>query len=111
MKNQYLKHIDAWDKVKKEEIWEFRYVVLRFLLPRVKLFRKNYPYTPHPYSKEVFDKILDEMVEGFELELKEHKNFQANIVEPDYNVRMETYRKIDNAWRLLGEHISEMGGW
>jgi len=49
------------------ELWDLFYHHALWLLPRLKEFRRGNPCHPMHMTKEEWDSILDEMIDGFEI--------------------------------------------
>jgi len=53
-----------------EEIWNLESSFLEWIVPRLKLLKKNNISYPGYMTEEKWDKILDEMIDGFESNLE-----------------------------------------
>lgn len=49
------------------ELWSLDCTIASFIAPRLKAFRENSGDSPYDKSRTEWEKILDEMIEGFEI--------------------------------------------
>lgn len=73
---------DNWSEYEKQrieygfdesELWTLDATIAKFILPRLKMFRKYNYSTPDSINKVEWDHILDEMIIGFELIVSDRK--------------------------------------
>lgn len=85
------------------ETWNLDVTISKFIVPRLKRYKELNNGIPAQFkSKEEWDKILDEMIEGFELyEDKWRINTDQNLTNLD-----EYKRK--RAVKLLGEYYFDL---
>ena len=81
------------------DCWNLDHELAVWLVPRLKLFRKNsngcpaFLHNGKPATMEDWDRILGEMIEGFELKIKEWSEYDPVMS-----------RKIELAFRHLGHY-------
>lgn len=86
------------------ECWNLDITFSLFLIPRLKVFKElNDGYPARYNSKEEWDKILDEMIEGFEL----HSN-KFNWDTADANEENGNMAKAKKAIRLFQENFFDL---
>lgn len=77
------------------DLWSFDVTIAEFILPRMKRFRNHHMGHPSRYTDKQWNKIMDQIIEGFELALTDANYFGGKKGDMD---------KIVKAWKLLGEH-------
>lgn len=86
------------------ECWNLDITFSLFIIPRLKVFKElNDGYPARYNSKEEWDKILDEMIEGFEL----HSN-KFNWDTADANEENGNMAKAKKAIRLFQENFFDL---
>lgn len=85
--------------IKYKDIINLDSTLARFILPRLKFFKKkkfNYPYNS---TLEEWKAILDKMILAFELILDDH--------EPDFgDINYHTEKTDDGHWKMIKDHNS-----
>jgi hypothetical protein len=85
---------DKWQEEQKKygfdsrETWSLDFTFIAWIYPRLKMYQEISDCHPGAMSKEEWDLILNEMIEGFELCLK---NYDENI--DKLNKSMELFAK------------------
>jgi hypothetical protein len=89
-----------WSQERKErgfdstELWNLDSTISRFILPRLKEFRRKIIGTPSLLSEEEWEKILDEMIIAFELIIREEPSYDWNEKETDQvNKGLDLFRE------------------
>ena len=83
----------------ERETWDLDSVFLAWIYPRLKMFREVNNCHPAKMTMEEWNKILDEMIEGFECSLKD------NHVTADDSVIRE---KLQKALKLFAEYFNAL---
>lgn len=87
-----------WKKQRKErgfddtELWALDSSITKFILPRLKAFKESKASYPGHLTEKKWDKILDNMIEGFE----EHSKYEAGC---DYD-KIKIGLKLLAKWYL-----------
>ena len=76
------------------ELWNLDYTIARFILPRLKAFKESTGGYPYGMTNDEWHNILDRMIEGFEL-----------IVKDDIEVNEEEEKKKVEALDLLRDNF------
>ena len=103
----YLKPADRRYKLYKKQLktngfsdtetWNFDYVIASFILPRLKRFREINNGFPEKLGEKGWNKVLDRMIMGFELQVLD----KSNMSDLDYE-------NIEDAWKLLSEYRRDL---
>ena len=120
--------LGAWTPTEEEgeiddrELWNLDVTLTEFILPRLKAFkemdRKGYPVLDgidpqdEKKSTETWEKILDDMIKGFEAHLRLVKDSPYNEDEKDDDVDYvsEKEEKYEEAHRIVIERGFELFG-
>jgi hypothetical protein len=85
------------------ETWNLDVTLAKFIVPRLKVFKElNNGYPSKFKAKEEWDKVLDEMIEGFELYSDKWK------CSSDQNMLNLEEHKRKQAVKLLGEYFYDL---
>jgi len=79
------------------ETWNFDYVIASFIIPRLKRFREINNGFPEQLGEKGWNKVLDAMIRGFELQVLD----KDNCTDLDYE-------NIEDAWKLLSEYRRDL---
>jgi len=103
----YLKPADKRYKMYKKQLktngfsdtetWNFDYVIASFIIPRLKRFREINNGFPEQLGEKGWNKVLDAMIRGFELQVLD----KDNCTDLDYE-------NIEDAWKLLSEYRRDL---
>jgi hypothetical protein len=86
------------------ETWSLDITIAKFLVPRLKAFKECDNGYPARLTEKKWNKILDEMIEGFELYIKKDEwDF-----EPDINTRNEMYAKVNKALKQFSKYFQDL---
>lgn len=86
------------------ETWNLDMTIAKFLVPRLKAFKECENGHPAGMSEKKWDKILDEMIEGFELHCtKDEWEFDMDI-----NTRNEKKAKVDKALKHFSKYFHDL---
>jgi len=95
------KNKDLWGK-KNKELWDFDYTIAKFILPRLKTFRKVTDSYPSDFkSLKSWKKTLKKMIIAFELTISMIDNHDIE----DYKIRQ---KKIKKGLRLFGKYFEAL---
>ncbi len=86
------------------ETWNLDITIAKFLVPRLKAFKECNNGFPARLTKKKWNKIIDEMIEGFELYIKK----DDWEFEQDLNERNEKNAKVDKALKLFSKHFYDL---
>ena len=75
------------------ETWSLDFTIAKFVLPRLKRFKEVNNGYPEELGEEGWDKVIDEMIETFELMIKDR---EGDILEN------KEYEKIQHGLKLFG---------
>jgi hypothetical protein len=79
------------------EIWNLFVTIAKFLVPRLKVYRRDFMSFPSELTVEEWQEILDKMIEGFELIANDH-------FELDYKEQLKYRAKEQEAVDLLHKY-------
>ena len=86
------------------ETWNFDITIAKFIVPRLKRFKECKNGYPARLTEKKWDKILDEMIEGFELHCtKDDWDF-----DPDLNARNEKLAKVNKALKNFSKYFYDL---
>lgn len=87
------------DGVYPSEAWNLDVCIAHFLVPRLKLFKKNTQSYPASLTEDEWSGILDKMIEGFE-EVAKDEGWNS------YD--MDSVRKADLAIKLFAKYFNNL---
>ena len=86
------------------ETWNLDITISKFLVPRLKAFNECNNGFPSRLTKKKWNKILEEMIEGFELYIKK----DDWVFEQDLNERNEKYAKVNKALKHFSKYFYDL---
>lgn len=86
------------------ETWNLDITIAKFLVPRLKAFKECKNGFPARLTEKKWNKILDEMIEGFEL----HCTKDEWEFEQDINERNEKYAKVNKALKHFSKYFHDL---
>ena len=85
------------------ETWNLDITIAKFLVPRLKVFKEcNKDCYPCHLTEKKWNKIIDEMIEGFELCITKDVGEYEHI----FNTRNEKYSKINKALKHFSKYFN-----
>jgi len=81
------------------ELWNLDMTFVEFMLPRIKRFREVHCGYPGRLTDKKWNKILDEIIKGFEL----YKEFAYDV-----SLSPEQGKQINKAFKLFSQYIYDM---
>ena len=83
------------------ETWNLDITIAKFIFPRLKAFKECNHGFPSSLTEKKWNKILDEMIEGFELYCKKDEwEF-----EQDLNERNDKFAKVNKSLKLFSKYF------
>lgn len=86
------------------ETWNLDITIASFIVPRLKAFKECENGFPSRLTENKWDKILDEMIEGFELAIKKDEW----EYEEDLNTRNEKLTKVNKALKHFSKYFHDL---
>ena len=86
------------------ETWNLDITIAKFIVPRLKAFKECKNGHPSRLTEKKWNKILDEMIEGFELYCKKDEwEF-----EQDLNERNDKFAKVNKSLKLFSKYFHDL---
>ena len=86
------------------DCWNLDHELAVWLVPRLKLFKINNHGYPYEFTSEQWDAILDEMIEGFSLKIREWDTWIDELGDKRYFLTDKEEEKVTRAFSLLGQY-------
>jgi hypothetical protein len=81
--------------ISPDELWALDSVILEFIVPRLKEFKKRTIGTPPEYTLDEWKEILNKIIKGFEIYIKEESLPHDK----------KKYKKVMKAKKLFCDHL------